>query len=126
MIKTRGMKLCWEKETDVNFLVLIICLLLCSFAGNVHAAECGTHIIYEGKGAGQVVFDGTVHTSKGLTCSACHDQHGFSSALFEMKKGATVISMRKMQLGSSCGYCHDGSQAFSATDYLLCSNCHHK
>ena len=120
------MKLPREKETVMNYLLLIICMLLCSLAGNARAESCGANIIYEGRGAGQVIFDGALHTSKGLTCSTCHEVHGFSSALFEMKKGANVMSMRKMQLGASCGHCHDGTQAFSTSDYLSCANCHHK
>lgn len=87
-----------EKETVMNYLLLIICMLLYSLAGNACAESCGANIIYEGRGAGQVIFDGALHTSKGLTCSTCHEVHGFSSALFEMKKGANVMSMRKMQL----------------------------
>jgi phosphate transport system substrate-binding protein len=116
---------------EMNYLLMIIGILLfslagSSLAGNVGAERCGANIMYEGKGAGQVVFDGTLHSSKGFSCSVCHEQHGLSSALFEMKKGADAISMRKMQLGSSCGYCHDGTKAFSVTDYLQCANCHHK
>jgi c(7)-type cytochrome triheme protein len=122
----RKIELSREKKTGMNYLLLIICMFVGALDGTVHAEGCGVNIIYEGKGAGPVVFDGTLHTSKGLTCSDCHERHGFSTALFEMKTGANVISMRKMQLGSSCGRCHDGKKAFSATDYLSCANCHHK
>ncbi len=122
----RRMKLPRKKVMEMNYLLMIIGMLLCGLAGNAGAESCGANIMYEGKGAGQVVFNGMMHAAKGIACSVCHDERGFSSALFEKKKGATVISMRKMQLGSSCGYCHDGSQAFSATDYLSCANCHHK
>jgi c(7)-type cytochrome triheme protein len=126
----RKMKLLRKKVMEMNYLLMIICMLLCSLAGNTGAdtgvESCGVNITYDGKGAGQVIFDGMLHAAKGIACSVCHDEHGFSSALFKKKKGADVISMRKMQLGSSCGYCHDGTKAFSATDYLQCSNCHHK
>jgi c(7)-type cytochrome triheme protein len=126
MNTVKKMKWSREKKAERNYLLLIICVFVGSLAGTVYAEGCGVNIRYEGKGAGQVVFDGTLHTSKGFTCSDCHEQHGFSTALFEMKTGANVITMRKMQLGSSCGSCHDGKKAFSATDYLSCSNCHHK
>jgi len=120
------MRLSRKNKTEMKYLLLLTCIILCSFAGNARAMECGVNIRYEGKGAGQVVFDATLHTSKGITCADCHEQHGFSPALFEMKTGANVISMRKMQLGSSCGRCHDGKQAFSSTNFLNCANCHHK
>jgi len=120
------MKRLHEKETGMHYFLIIIYMLLCSFAGNAHAGGCGVTIKYDGKGAGQVVFNGKVHTSKGLVCPDCHEGRDFLPALFEMKKGADLISMRKMQLGRSCGYCHDGKQAFSATDSFDCSKCHRK
>jgi len=109
----------------MNYLI-VIGLILGSLAGNTYAMGCANNIVFDGKGAGQVIFNGTVHTSKGYACSYCHEGGGFSFALFDMKKGANTITMRKMQFGSSCGYCHDGKKAFSATDNLRCSNCHHK
>lgn len=105
---------------------MITGMVLCSLAGYASATGCEDNIVFDGKGAGQVVFNVTVHTSKGYTCYYCHEKHGFSSALFEMKKGSDTITMRKMELGSSCGYCHDGKKAFSATDNLSCSKCHRK
>ena len=105
---------------------MIIGMILSSLSGNASAMGCVDNIAYDGKGAGQVVFNVKAHTSKGITCSDCHERHGFSFALFDMKKGANAITMRKMQFGSSCGYCHDGKKSFSATDNLACSKCHHK
>jgi len=115
-----------EKTSPMNYFQIIIGMILCSFAGTASAGGCEDNIVFDGKGAGQVVFRSTTHTSKGITCSDCHEGRGFSFALFEMKKGSDVISMRKMEVGSSCGYCHDGKKAFSATDNLSCSKCHHK
>jgi c(7)-type cytochrome triheme protein len=107
------------------FVTAVIMVLL--FAnGKAYAQICGTNFTYEGKGAGEVVFDPEVHLSKGLTCSECHEGRGLISALFEMKKGANEVSMRKMSLGRSCGYCHDGKKTFSTTDDLQCAKCHHK
>ena len=115
-----------EKNSGMNYLPIVIYMLLCSLAVNAHAEGCGANTLYEGKGAGQVLFDGQFHASKGLSCSDCHEGNAFSFALFEMKRGATKISMRNMELGRSCGSCHDGKQAFSATDSLNCSKCHQK
>jgi c(7)-type cytochrome triheme protein len=104
----------------------MISMILSLQAGNAASMGCVDNIVFDGKGAGKVVFDAAAHTSKGIRCSDCHEGRGFSFALFEMKKGADTFSMRKMQMGSSCGYCHDGKKAFSVTKHLDCSKCHHK
>ena len=114
------------KHYIMNYFLMIMVMILCSPAGNTSAMECQNNIVFDGKGSGQVVFNVTAHTSKGITCSDCHEGRSFSFALFEMKKGSDTITMRKMQLGSSCGYCHDGKKAFSVTNNLDCSKCHRK
>lgn len=91
-------------------------------AGNGHASTCGDAVVYEGKGAGQVLFDGKLHAAKGLTCADCHEGEMFSPALFSMQKGSNDITMRKMELGRSCGHCHE----VSMKDTLSCDKCHKK
>jgi len=119
-------KMLQKKKTGMNCLMVVACMLFCSFAVNAHAEECGSGVSYEGKGAGQVIFDKKLHVSKGLTCADCHEGKVFSFPLFERKKGANMLSMRSMELGKSCGSCHDGKQAFSTTSSLNCSKCHRK
>ena len=119
-------KMLEEKKTGMNYLLVLVCMLFGAFAVNVHAEDCGGAVSYDGKGAGRVVFDRKLHVSKGLTCADCHEGKTFSFALFEMKKGANMVSMRSMELGKSCGSCHDGKQAFSTTSSLNCSKCHRK
>ena len=110
----------------MKYALVALCLLLGSHAVPVLAEDCGVKITYEGKGAGEVVFDGSLHSSKGLTCASCHDGLGLSNPLFEKKKRANNMSMRKMDLGRSCGYCHDGKNSFSTAKMTDCSKCHHK
>lgn len=50
-------------------------------------------------------------------CDACHDR------LFEMKLGASEITMELMNQGKSCGTCHNGETAF-AVDFDGCHRCH--
>jgi c(7)-type cytochrome triheme protein len=119
-------KMLQKRKTERKYLIIVIYLFLCSPAVNAHAEECGGAVLYEGKGAGQVIFDRALHVSKGLTCADCHEGKAFSFALFEMKQGAKKLSMRNMALGRSCGYCHDGKQAFSTSNNLSCSKCHEK
>jgi len=82
--------------------------------------ESGVTITYAGNGAGQVVFDGTLHAANGLSCDDCHESQLMLPALFEMKKGSEKISMNKIERGRSCGRCHD----VSMTNFLICSKCH--
>ena len=111
----------WLRIVKAVFCLLFI-MVLCSHGRLVQAVPVGTRIVYEGKGAGQVVFDGTVHSTRGLSCADCHEQHGFLPALFDMTREGNFVTMRKMEMGRSCGYCH----AVSMKDMSSCSLCHHK
>lgn len=115
-----------KRNNDMKHYLIIIGLILHFFAGNASAKGCENNVVFDGGGAGQVVFNVTAHTSKGITCADCHEGHLFSFSLFEMKTGADNISMRNMELGSYCGHCHDGKRAFSVADNLACSKCHRK
>ena len=119
-------KMLQKRKMGMKNLIIVIYMLLCSLAVNAQAEGCGGTVSYDGKGAGQVVFDRMEHISKGLTCADCHEGNAFSFALFEMKQGNNKLSMRNMALGRSCGYCHDGKQAFSTSNNLSCSKCHQK
>ncbi len=66
----------------------------------------------EGEGF-KVVFSHEVHTTW-LACPSCHP------ALFEMKGGATPITMEKINAGELCGVCH-GTVAFPPS---TCARCH--
>ncbi len=103
-------------------VAVILALVFAVFAGQGHASPCAGVVIYDGQGAGQVIFDGKLHAAKGLTCENCHEGEMFSPALFSMSKGSNDITMRKMELGRSCGYCHK----VSMKDTLSCEKCHRK
>jgi c(7)-type cytochrome triheme protein len=111
-----------KEGPGMNNLLIVVYILLCSFTSNVYANSCPAMITYEGGGAGKVIFDGTLHSSKDLTCANCHEGQGFMPALFEMKKGATVVNMHKMEMGRTCGRCH----IIPENNYLICDKCHHK
>jgi c(7)-type cytochrome triheme protein len=120
---TSGVKFKQKIERPrMNFLLIVVSMLLCSFTNTAYANNCPATITYEGGGAGKVVFDGKLHSSKDLTCADCHEGKGFMPALFEMKKGSAVVNMRKMEMGRTCGSCH----IVTMDNYLICSTCHHK
>lgn len=62
----------------------------------------------------KVVFSHKVHT-QWLGCDNCH------SALFEMEKGKTVITMDKINAGQACGVCHG---KVAAPEPTACPACH--
>jgi c(7)-type cytochrome triheme protein len=103
-------------------LMVISVMVLGSLAHDAQSVPVGAALSYEGKGAGEVVFDGTLHAAKGLTCSDCHERQGLMPSIFEKKKNASFISMRKIEMGMSCGKCHP----VSMNDMSSCSLCHHK
>ena len=111
-----------KRRTGGLLLVVIGLVALCSPLACAETTDCGRTFVYEGQGAGRVVFEGSVHMSAKLTCADCHETKGLSGALFKMEKGANDISMRKMELGRSCGYCHP----VSMKDTLQCDICHRK
>lgn len=99
---------------------IMVAHLLAVFSGAAEAVDCGVKVVYEGKGAGQVTFNGATHAGNGLACAECHERRGLSLPLFEKQKGSTGITMRKMEMGRACGYCHD------VVDDSKCSKCHQK
>ena len=90
--------------------------------GSVTAAPPGKPVEYAGGPMGKVTLDGKTHADKGLKCPDCHTK----PKLFEMKKGATKITMAEMNKGQNCGACHDGKKAFKSSDAANCSKCHKK
>ena len=50
-------------------------------------------------------------------CDVCHD------SMFEMKKGATPVTMDMIDKGEACGICHNGEIAFDS-DFSNCVRCH--
>lgn len=105
----------------IFYSLLCISIVLHAFVPGAGAVPIGSQVTYHGKGAGTVVFDGAVH-AKSLTCVDCHDTDGLIPPLFVMKKYSNGVSMRKIEMGLSCGKCH----AVSMTDTSTCSTCHHK
>ena len=104
----------------MKHLTIMVCMIL-FISGNVQAVGSGSSIVYEGKGAGEVVFDGAVHAGS-LTCANCHESLGLTPPLFDMKKGESWITMKKIERGRSCGYCHD----VQPNNFSTCGKCHHK
>jgi c(7)-type cytochrome triheme protein len=105
------------KKIFVLALVVAVTLVM---AAPVFAVMSGKTVEFNPKGADKVIFDGKIHADKGLKCKDCHP------AVFKMKKGADVITMKDMDAGKFCGTCHDGKKAFSTSDKAACVKCHKK
>jgi c(7)-type cytochrome triheme protein len=73
-----------------------------------------TDLVYKVKDFGPVKFSHEFHT-KAFECKECHTK------LFAMKKTQGKMTMDMINKGKSCGACHDGKKASSASD---CGKCH--
>ena len=100
------------------FVMSVVVVVTLCMAASVFASM--KTVEFDGKGAGKVVFDGATHKAKGLGCKDCHP------ALFAMKKGGAVLTMKDMEAGKNCGACHNGTKAFGVKDAASCAKCHKK
>ncbi len=93
--------------------------LLAGFLFGTAFAVEGDIVFKREGGAGGVaptVFPHWVHRIR-YKCYACHP------SIFEMKAGATKVSMDSIQDGKTCGVCHNGKIAWGVT-FDSCSRCH--
>jgi c(7)-type cytochrome triheme protein len=101
-----------------KFLVLALTLLIAvAFLGTAFAVPAGKTVVFKDGKIGKVTFDGKKHADAGNKCNDCHPK------VFQMKKGATKITMKDMKAGQNCGTCHNGEKAFKPTN---CKKCHAK
>jgi len=112
-------------KTMITGRHLALGTLLLVFVLPVLAAAPGD-LIFERKGQGEnknesIVFPPSIfqHWRHRINyrCDACHN------SLFEMKLGATTITMDLMGQGKVCGACHNGDAAFD-TGFSNCARCH--
>lgn len=87
------------------------------------AQSGGGDVVYENAAVGNTTFSHDFHTGKGLACTDCHTDP------FQMKKGATKITMADINAGKQCGKCHNGSKEVGGTKVFAasdCARCHKK
>lgn len=72
-------------------------------------------VIYELRGAGNVLFSHEAHSAEGIKCMTCH-------ARIYAEKGRKKMTMARMEKGDSCGACHNGKKAFDVK--RNCARCH--
>jgi c(7)-type cytochrome triheme protein len=99
-----------------KFMIVFASAVVFVFATSAFAVGPGKTVEFE-KG-GKVIFDGKTHSV--AKCNECHP------AIFKMKKGADVMTMKDMEAGKFCGVCHDGAKAFAVKDAANCAKCHKK
>ncbi len=105
-----------------NFFAGLLLLLLVVPVNRLSAEPAPGDILYEREDKSEIeafppsVFPHWLHRVR-YRCDACHD------SLFEMKSGATPVTMDLMKEGNVCGACHDGKAAF-ASSFQTCSRCH--
>jgi c(7)-type cytochrome triheme protein len=67
---------------------------------------------------GKVVFRHQFHVAVSDKCTACHVK------LFRMLRPTRHVSHGEMEVGRSCGACHNGRMAFGPADAASCGRCH--
>lgn len=103
------------------FVLALVVVVTLAMAATVFASM--KTVEFTPKGADKVIFDGPAHKAKGLLCKDCHVP---PTALFQMKKGVNVFTMKDMEKGKACGACHNGTKAFNVRDKAACGKCHKK
>jgi c(7)-type cytochrome triheme protein len=67
--------------------------------------------------AGDVIFSHDSHVSSyKLVCTLCHD------SLYSGAEKRRRVTMKQMEKGESCGFCHNGRTAFPVRE--SCEMCH--
>lgn len=95
----------------------IIAGALLLLATTAFAKIGGGDIMLKNSG-GDTVFSHEIHVTAGQNCTSCHDN------LYTNVKQHKKVSMKEMQKGKSCGFCHNGKTAFSVKNN--CAKCHKK
>jgi c(7)-type cytochrome triheme protein len=102
-------------------LLCIIGILSLIFVSLGAARTGGGDIAFKGGSAGEVIFRHDSHAmDAGFKCTDCHD------SLYVTKQKDKRVTMAQMQMGKSCGACHNGKKAFDVKLKSDCSNCHKK
>jgi len=99
---------------------LLLVIVAAVFVDSAMAVPAGLTVEFAGGGMGKVTFSGRVHAGEELKCNDCH------AKIFPMKKTEGLFKMDDMKDGKYCGYCHNGTKAFSTSDTANCSKCHKK
>jgi len=71
----------------------------------------------EEKGLPMVLYPHWLHRIM-YECKVCHD------GIFKMKRWENDLSYQRIQSGDQCGVCHNGTEAFDASDASSCKRCH--
>lgn len=103
-------------KITLNAMILILSL---GYVSAVTAVPPGMMLNFSKSPMGNVMFSGTLHAEKGLTCDNCHTE------IFQQKKGTAQIKMTDHSEGKKyCYTCHNGTKAFETKGN--CSKCHKK
>jgi c(7)-type cytochrome triheme protein len=100
--------------------IFIVCIIALSFAGVSFAVPPGETFKFLDGQMGSVVFDGKVHSDKGMKCGDCHPRK------FQRPSYAFIdkISKEAHEEQRYCFSCHNGEKAFGINEN--CGRCHIK
>lgn len=96
--------------------MMIAAVLILLLGSTTYAVVGGGDIILKNPG-GDVLFSHENHAKTSeLKCQECHDK------LFLTTKKRRIVNMKEMEIGLSCGSCHDGNISFDVREN--CEECH--
>lgn len=88
-------------------------------ASGVGAVPGGGEILLPVQGAKAVLYSHEFHVGKArIGCKECHYK------VYTNRANHKVVTMEEMRGGKSCGFCHNGTRAFSVAKSGHCIRCH--
>lgn len=102
-----------------KFYILIFLVVVFLFASIAIGRIGGGDIVFTPKKGKSVTFRHDTHVKDiGFPCTKCH------TSIFTTKAKDKPAKMKDMDKGISCGFCHNGKDAFATKDKNNCTNCH--
>jgi c(7)-type cytochrome triheme protein len=101
-------------RTKLRFLPVVILLLAASAVARAEFGDIVLNNVSEQEGMRPVIFQHWFHRIR-FQCRVCHNE-----LKFEMRVGATQVTMDQISQGRFCGACHNGEIAWTVENCDLC------
>ena len=103
-----------------RYRMIFAALLVAALPAVLHGSWIKKEVYLQTDSVGKVEFGHSAHMeieSIGKDCTVCHN-----AVYHIVARKNPPFTMKDMEAGKACGFCHDGKQAFSVTGD--CATCH--